>query len=277
MSIHVCPKIIFSRNKSFCLIGSHKILFMFSLGSKFPSRSSTLKHNAYWRSNILGSPQKTNKKTKLIECEDDLRALLFPLPDAELAIKMSTVEQIEVRIGHQIQELAATTWQGHGSEGGTVLEVEHDELLREGDEEDVPPPRGEAKSGKKEREESESRGGWGGPAGLPLDLLEIGEISDPGDLVLLYGDVAITAPAQGDGGEKEAPETEGAEVPGVERIAADAREVLRGSVVLPEAAAGGGVPQGEEGGAVDGGEEPGVGADPAEVLDPEPGAVGGGV
>lgn len=98
--------------------------------------------------------------------------------------------------------------------------------------------------------------------------------------MLLYGDVAIPAAgatAKGDGGEQEAPETKDAEVPGVERIAADAREVLRGGVVLPETAAGGGVPEGKEGGTVDRGEEPGVGADPAEVLDPEPGAVGGGL
>lgn len=58
---------------------------------------------------------------------------------------MSTVEQVEVRIRHQIQELAATTGQGRGGEGGAVLKVEHDEFLGEGDEEDVPPPRGEAK------------------------------------------------------------------------------------------------------------------------------------
>lgn len=116
--------------------------------------------------------------------------------------------------------------------------------------------------------------------------MEIGRVG--GDLVLLDGDVgggdsSFAAVAEDDGGEEEAAEAEGAEVAGVVRVAADAGEVLGGGVVLPDAAAGGGVPEGEEGGAVEGDEEPGVGEDPAEVLDAGPdagsgcvGGVGGG-
>lgn len=63
---------------------------------------------------------------------------------------------------------------------------------------------------------------------------------------------------------------------GVEGIATNAGEVLRGRVVLPEAPAGGGVVEGERGVTGNGGEEIGVGAglDPAEVLDAEAGRVG---
>lgn len=55
---------------------------------------------------------------------------------------------------------------------------------------------------------------------------------------------------------------------GVEGVAAEAGEVLRRGVVLPDASAGGEVPEGDEGGPVDRGEEPGLGSDPAQILDP---------
>lgn len=67
-------------------------------------------------------------------------------------------------------------------------------------------------------------------------------------------------------------------MPGVEGVAADAGEVFGHSVVLPEAAAGDGVPEREKGWAVEGGEGEGAGragADPAEVLDAELGLVAG--
>ncbi|GLT69921.1 hypothetical protein SLA2020_420300 [Shorea laevis] len=62
---------------------------------------------------------------------------------------------------------------------------------------------------------------------------------------------------------------DGAEVAGVEGVAAEAGEKLRRGVVLEEAAGGGGAVEGESGGPVNGCEEAGVGPglDPAEVLD----------
>lgn len=63
-------------------------------------------------------------------------------------------------------------------------------------------------------------------------------------------------------------------MPGVERIAANAGEILRRGVVLPEAPSGGSVPEGEERGTVDRCQEPGVGPDPAQILDPESGGGG---
>lgn len=58
---------------------------------------------------------------------------------------------------------------------------------------------------------------------------------------------------------------------GIERIAADTREVFRRSIVFPYTASGSGVIQRENGGAVDRGQDKGIGFghDPAEVLDPE--------
>lgn len=92
--------------------------------------------------------------------------------------------------------------------------------------------------------------------------------------MLAEEDVVLAAVAEDSGGEEEAAEAEGAEVAGVEGVTAEAGEVFGGGVVLPEAAAGGGVPEGEEGGAGDGGEEEGRGSgeDPAEVLDAGAGA-----
>lgn len=72
---------------------------------------------------------------------------------------MSAVEQIEVRIGYQVHELAASARQRRRRERSPVLQVEDDELLGEGSQEDVPPPRGEAEPREVEGEDHESGGG----------------------------------------------------------------------------------------------------------------------
>lgn len=58
---------------------------------------------------------------------------------------------------------------------------------------------------------------------------------------------------------------------GIERIAADTRQVFRRSIIFPHTASGSGVIQRENGGAVDRGQDEGIGFgyDPAEVLDPK--------
>lgn len=77
-----------------------------------------------------------------------------------------------------------------------------------------------------------------------------------------------------DGGEEEPAESDGAEVPGVEGVAAEAGEVLGRGVEHPEhARVVGRLPDAEQRGPVDGGEEPSGGVvDPAEVLHPAAGA-----
>jgi hypothetical protein len=66
-------------------------------------------------------------------------------------------------------------------------------------------------------------------------------------------------------------ETESAEVSGVKRVPPDATEVLRCGVILPEAPSSGGIPQDQEGGAMDRSKEPGIGPDPAQILNAQSG------
>jgi len=70
---------------------------------------------------------------------------LLALPDAQLAVSMCAIEQVEIRIGHDIRELANPPGQWSNRERSAVTEVEDDELPRERDKEDLPPQRGEAK------------------------------------------------------------------------------------------------------------------------------------
>lgn len=92
--------------------------------------------------------------------------------------------------------------------------------------------------------------------------------------MLLYGDITLHATREGDGREQEPTEPKDAQMPAIEGIAAYARKEFGGCVVLPDAAASNGVPEGKEGGPMDSGEEPGVGKYPAEILDAEPGSFG---
>ena len=89
--------------------------------------------------------------------------------------------------------------------------------------------------------------------------------------MLLQRDVRVVPH---DGREEEPAEADRAEVPGVERVAADAGEVLGRGVEHPEhARVVGRLPDAEQRGPVDGGEEPPGGVvDPAEVLHPAAGA-----
>lgn len=65
---------------------------------------------------------------------------------------MNAVEQIGLGIRQQVHELAAPAGQQGGGERRPVLEVEDDELLGEGNEEYVPPARGEGEPGEVEGE-----------------------------------------------------------------------------------------------------------------------------
>lgn len=89
--------------------------------------------------------------------------------------------------------------------------------------------------------------------------------------MLLQRDVGVLP---GNRREEEAAKTNGAEVPGVEGVTAEAGEVLGRRVEHPEdARAVGRLPDAEQRGAVDGGEVPaGAVVDPAQVLHPAPGA-----
>jgi hypothetical protein len=194
-------------------------------------------------------------------------SLLSP-PNAQLAVKVCAIEQVEVRIGHNVRKLAQPPGQRSNRERSAVSEVKDDELAREGEEEDLPPQRGEAKPRGKERE---CRERWGGRRSRRQLLLQLVQLCDvpgtAGDAVLLQRDVGAVS---GDGGEEEAAEADGAEVGGVEGVAAEAGEVLRRGVEHPEQArVVGRLPDAEQRGPVDGGEEPPGGvADPAEVLHP---------
>lgn len=89
--------------------------------------------------------------------------------------------------------------------------------------------------------------------------------------MLVQGDVGVLP---GEGGEEESAEADGAEVPGVEGVAAEAGEVLGRGVEHPEhARAVDRLPDAEQRGPLDGCEEPPGGVvDPAEVLHPAAGA-----
>lgn len=67
-----------------------------------------------------------------------------------------------------------------------------------------------------------------------------------------------------------------AQMAGIEGITTNTGEVFRGSVIFPDASAGGRVVEGERRVTGNGSEEIGVGAglDPAEILDAESGRVG---
>ena len=184
---------------------------------------------------------------------------------------MSAVEHVEIRIGHNIRELAKPPGQWGNRKRSAVAEVKDDELPREGDEEDMPPQRGEAHSRGKERERRERRGRCRCRY-LLLQPLQVGDIPCTAvHPVLLQRDVGVLP---GEGGEEEAAEADRAEVPGVEGVAAEAGEVLGRRVEHPEDARGvGRLPDAEQRGPVDGGEEPaGAVVDPAEVLHPAAGA-----
>lgn len=184
---------------------------------------------------------------------------------------MCAIEQVEIRIGHNIREFSNSPRQLANREHSAVAEVEDHELPRECDEEDLPPERGEAKPRGKLRERRERRGGCRS-GNLLLQLLQLCNIPRAaGDPVLLQRDVGLVP---SDGGEEEAAEANGAEVPGVEGIAAEAGEILRRGVEHPEhARVVGGVPDAEQRGPVDGGEEPSrVMVYPADILHPTAGA-----
>jgi len=88
-----------------------------------------------------------------------LFTLLAP-PDAQLAVEMGAIKHVDIRIGHNIRELAKPPGQWSNRKRSAVAEVKDDELPREGDEEDLPPQGGEANSRGKERERRERRGGY---------------------------------------------------------------------------------------------------------------------
>lgn len=198
---------------------------------------------------------------------------LLALPDAQLAISVRAIEQVENWIGHNISELPIPPGQWSNGERSAVVEIKDDELPRVGGVQDVPPLRGEAEPRGEERKRRERRGRRGRRHLLlePLQLRDVpGAAHDP---VLLERDVGVVAR---DGGEEEAPEAERAEVAVVEGVAADAGEVLGRGVEHPEhARVAAGLPDAEQRGPVDGGEEPPGGVvDPAEVLDAAAGAGG---
>lgn len=155
---------------------------------------------------------------------------LLALPDAQLAIEVRAVEQVEIWISHNIRELAKPPGQWSNRERSAVVKVKDDELPRERDIQDVSPQRGEAEPCRVEREGRE-RWGWRGRRHLlfqPLQLRNVPRAA--GHPVLLQRDVGVLPR---DGGEEEALEAERTEVTGVEGIAAEAGEVLGRCVEHP--------------------------------------------
>lgn len=58
---------------------------------------------------------------------------LLALPDTQLAINVRAVEQVEIRIRHDIREFAKSPGQWSDRERSTVIEVKDNELPRERD------------------------------------------------------------------------------------------------------------------------------------------------
>lgn len=196
-------------------------------------------------------------------------------PNAEPAIEVSTIKQLLVGIRQDIHKLGAAARQRGGGERRLVLEIKHQELPGEGQEQYILPVGREGKSGKVERKGSGSRG-RGGIAiacGLSFQPEKLSGIRV--DLHLLDDDVILGVSENLDG-QEESLEAKDAEMARIIGIATEAGENLRAGVVLPENAVVG--VDREKGRAGNGGEDMGITAslDPAEVLDAKLG-IGGGI
>lgn len=197
--------------------------------------------------------------------------LLVPSPDADFSVNMSTVKSIiVVYIRHNIQKLAASPRQSSREESHSILHIEDEQLPGEDGVENMLPMWGKA-----ELDKHEGKCGKGGSNRRDLSVggscvflypLDLGGVRD-GDLVLLNDHIVFLV-AQDLDGEKEALETQGAEMPRVKRVDTHAGEELRRGIVLPEASAGGRVPEGEHGRSVEGSQDlrVGVRSDEAEIL-----------